>query len=125
MNKKNTTIRIKKHANNYSKIEEAVLKINKHLDTFKRTCDARYHDTFPVENIKQIIEGCETIKNMADDIMVNKEYIEEVLETRDVYSYFKKQAEAIKEEESKLNAKKECLKIFNKMIEDAIDDEFV
>lgn len=114
--KTNAIISIKKSPDNSRTIENALVSVIKSLSQLKASCEDRNLEKFPTEEVKKIIENFEVIKMSAEDILVDKEYFDTVIRTKEVSRYYLDKFEQLKQEETKFKKKKEQFKKFHSML---------
>lgn len=101
-----------KSNDDYQEMERLINRIVRDLDTIKSKCEDRNTETFPIEAVKRIVESSELLKTKGKDIFIHREFVENIMETKDVYKYFQDVIEKAKKEEEKYLKKLEYFKKF-------------
>ncbi|KAI5168691.1 hypothetical protein PAEPH01_0337 [Pancytospora epiphaga] len=114
--KSNNVIVIKRHPHNYKEVEGIVLGIRQMLQEFRSSCENRFMESFPYETIQKMVSSCEQLKNTVMDIEVDENYINTVIETRNVEKYFEDRFSELREAEKIWKMKREAFNKFHEML---------
>lgn len=98
-----------------------VEKILKTLKELVRICESRTVSSFPVSEIKKLVDFCNALISKVDDINLPMGYVEYVNTQKESLGYFKQIEEEWREAERNLSQKKNLFKKFKNNVKSYAD----
>ncbi|ADM11503.1 uncharacterized protein Eint_050540 [Encephalitozoon intestinalis ATCC 50506] len=98
-------------------IEALPLEIARKFELLSGICDNRSIQEFPAAIIKEIVEMCNDLRDLAPHYNMPEEYVEYVRENKDVLGYFEESENNLKGEEMRIINKRRIFDVFRSMME--------
>lgn len=104
----------------YAEIEALINSITNSLDVVRAACEDRNTEAFPSSTVGKMVEKIELLKTKGKEVFISRDFVEKIIESRDVYKYFEESLKRAQEEEKTFLKKMELYGKFADKLEETL-----